>query len=750
MVDPRSVTRLRLVQPGFGRRVWVPAETGSDLELAARGLSLAGPARWLDDLSPDERADLWTLLAGGSDRAGPEGRVRLSGLLLRCPYGDYLPPLDLDVRDDAEDESACTLDAARDLTAELERRGLGVPAWSQTNPRGGRHGDQTCVGYASPHLIDAYGIGVREACRTIGLPLLSDHRPKASRPHVVLDDSLLSRRPDARGLVWRIEGGRKEELGPPKLRDPDNFGLGPPREPDRAALDALCVRAAVAAPSRRSSPRRRAPVEALDEAQALALGGPLAAHLARHDPGPGGRHPARLAWAACLLDRGVPPAAVELALGALGDAADARAAVSTTSARLASGLPTRGAGWLERTLGGDAVTGLALLLTEIQPTAAEATVRGIGGEVKRVERSGSGRGGLAELRRAGSLPREVAAWLRERGDAREAIYGTRDVVSRACQRPGVCARVSQQRRCGSGYHVGAPRRIVCESRLCGPCTARAVELEHDLALVAWRAGPEGPLTRPQDRGTACWAAVGGWESPGEGLAWVRREYGSTWTGSGLATSRELAYDAAAGRVAWTVLVYGRAGAPGASQLAALATAGRRLGRVVDEGDLRPLEECARRVAAARWSIHAALRALAVRAYVERAGPAGADTAVALDEALEHASDKAQGASSRHPCSLRWPTRSARRTEAKARAAARRAAADAAEVAAAAAEGRLPEISEEACACSGTPSYELLDPRDGRVVAHRRGPWTACAAWRVVREVLRGPALEVAAATASDS
>ena len=298
---------IRLIQTSFGPCRWHPVAFASDAELVKQGAQLAGPTLALVELGEADAAELLELLGMAKDRIeeDPARNRRHAELLERTPRYDPLPPIDLDVAKGA-DAVELARELAGQLSLELERVGLGRPAWWVTNERGGLHGHldlSSCAG--APELLRAVLPLVQLAARAAGVPLISDHRSAANRPPVVLDDSLFNKAANGRGGVWRLPGTTKPDTDHRKQ-------LAEPAICAQAPADAEAVAEAVEqlrAQLEREQLERQAQLERAQAAGQLELGGSLVERARRYmqtiEPaigGSGGHH--KTFHAAQVLVRG--------------------------------------------------------------------------------------------------------------------------------------------------------------------------------------------------------------------------------------------------------------------------------------------------------------------------------------------------------------------------------------------------------------------------------------------------------------
>ena len=155
-------------------------------------------------------------------------------LLGQCDRYGYVPPIDLDISKEIESPIAResigreAMDKLSDVLIEV---GLGRPNWHYSGGSG-FHGDLIVPdGLAHPNLLGGVGALLVKACRQIGIPLLSDHKDKATRPPIVVDDTLFNRTAQARGVVWRLSGAQ----GSQGKKRP-YYGMGKPLPMDAAKV----------------------------------------------------------------------------------------------------------------------------------------------------------------------------------------------------------------------------------------------------------------------------------------------------------------------------------------------------------------------------------------------------------------------------------------------------------------------------------------------------------------------------------
>lgn len=377
--------RFRFAQRDFKGK-WQVAPSLPDKQLSALGYRLGGPyrnAKYLDDF---EQRELHGLIALSKDAQTDEQRSREAELLARCPFSGPLPPLDIDVV--LGTASDYVRAQARELHVSCLALGAAAPRWHLTGGKG-LHGDSVAPdGVESTVLLRAYGDFARAAAAQSGTPLLSEHRHKANRPPIVLDDTLFEREADARGVVWRLSGSTREEGGkkvPVELMDRQDEGL--PAQPEffpklvkdyalqlrltegwGEELSAEDLARALLEPGEKRfvearRAKKRVHVERervsgrfapLDLGPSVAALKHVAKALIRHDPGRGARHDLRLAVAGWLLTALVPERVVLATLLPICDAhgaIDAERVVRTTAARVRSGERFHSFGRVQQMLG---------------------------------------------------------------------------------------------------------------------------------------------------------------------------------------------------------------------------------------------------------------------------------------------------------------------------------------------------------------------------------------------------------------
>lgn len=348
VVRPRTWPEWRFVQRKFGQCQWLVGPNISDESLSAVGFKLAGPSRSAASLSPEDQEKLLRLLSKPTKAQTDEERLEEISLLSKCPYGGYMPPVDIDVTHEATKEM---IEAAR-LTIEsvLGLEGWGRVRWAHTGGKG-VHGDQVAPkDLWSPLLLKAFGRKIQEIAHKAQIPLLTEgHRSKIDRPAIIIDDSLFERTASSRGLMWRLIGAERPETKKKKtaLEGQLPCPLPPPQaDVEKKLIEILAEETLRPKSSAKKFIRPRPHKE---------LNGKVLQHvfdhLAKNIPASGARHPVRLAVAAWLLKNQVPLDSAAATIAALGDSHDAKAAVDTTNRRLGAGLPTRCTKFLTETMG---------------------------------------------------------------------------------------------------------------------------------------------------------------------------------------------------------------------------------------------------------------------------------------------------------------------------------------------------------------------------------------------------------------
>lgn len=334
VTKPTTWPLFRFAQRAFGGR-WLLVDACSDEALVTRGFTLGSPWRNADALDMPEQDELFSLSSRGKRELTPEQTVRELELLARCPFLGPMPPYDFDVAPDTDPN--LVLETALRFVETAHNHGWGTPTLYSTGGKG-LHGDHESD-LESPHLLMAYWEGAKHIAELSGIPLLSAHRPKAGRPPVVLDDTLFDRRPESRGVMWRLRGAVRDDTG--KVKTPIADGYDPePAEPE--VVMAAIARAAqgyVGIESYKEREKKARPQPIVLGKEPLVI---LGAVLSKHLPPTGRRHDFRLCVAGWLLKRGLPAHAVVRELVNAGDTQDAMDAVMTTEQRIAADLPVTG------------------------------------------------------------------------------------------------------------------------------------------------------------------------------------------------------------------------------------------------------------------------------------------------------------------------------------------------------------------------------------------------------------------------
>ena len=240
----------RFTQASFGPSPWVLIPAAPDKRLASKGKSLAGPVYDLSLLSDAERQSLLALLRQRKKTQTPDQMEQEKALLERCPRRLILPPLDVDVCQDSREYDP---DHARQLASQyrdaLDKaaadKGLGDIEWWETNDHGGSHG-HLAASKLPPHpdLLRMVHALICEVAKAADVPLLTElPHGKENRPAVYLDDTLFLRKPDSRGVMWRLPWTRKPGRISHQKRPIENeLSTATRRVIDRAAVQSAVER----------------------------------------------------------------------------------------------------------------------------------------------------------------------------------------------------------------------------------------------------------------------------------------------------------------------------------------------------------------------------------------------------------------------------------------------------------------------------------------------------------------------------
>lgn len=344
---------------------WIPVGSESDEALAARyggGPLLVSPEFDVSVLREQGSDDELRLLLTGDYvlKTREENEARWRELIEQCPRRRP-PPFDLDVRD-ASVPRANVLAKARELSAAAARRGLFLN-WHESGGNG-LHGDiDVPSDFAHPELLDILLVGAfLSIAHETTTDLLSKHRDKATRPDIVLDDTLFTRHASSRGVLWRPVGATKPKTGrqkrPINVEDGSYVDARATIPCTRAFIDdclATWERQRELSGHFGKRTRRRGPVDPVKLPEGTVVLAHTARALARLATAAAGRHMVRLAVAGWLVGLNVDAQVVENTLaGSVGNAADARDAVNSTAQRIKAGLPVMGLSRLQDVLGGTA------------------------------------------------------------------------------------------------------------------------------------------------------------------------------------------------------------------------------------------------------------------------------------------------------------------------------------------------------------------------------------------------------------
>lgn len=340
---PMTWPRFRLAQRDI-RKGWGVAPAVPDDRLPSLGWNFAGVYRTAEKLSEPERYQLLGLLRMPRKTQDADQLKTEAALLGRCAYEPGpMVPLDLDVNGASEDVIAA---ARARLDAVMAEHGWGKVSWRKTGGSGW-HGDQQVPWqiFSDTSILGGYALMAERLGVLADVPLLSKHMDAKDRPPVVLDDTLFRRRPESRGMTWRLLGARHPDTGRRKAVQPGEIEEPIPGSP--IAIGELINEARKAetnAAARQkilsglTQPKKtRTPIDLRGAALRCTI-----EVLGRVMPPRGQRHLFRLMVAGWLLRRGVDPEIVSQTLTSAGDEIEARDVVKTTWQRIQAEAPVMG------------------------------------------------------------------------------------------------------------------------------------------------------------------------------------------------------------------------------------------------------------------------------------------------------------------------------------------------------------------------------------------------------------------------
>lgn len=337
----KTFPRFRFAATTVGKR-WVPVADLPDAELAKHGFELASQGRTCANL--DKEVQKLILLWLSKRKLDSWEQESLSDWLDRCPFQGHMAPIDIDIKGEMSIDQKKIL--AEKVSQACEKVGLGIPRWFLTGGNG-IHGDHKIPsGLYSCFAVRAYGELVRKVASEAGIPTLNQHRSKADRPKVVIDDSIFDRDSTGRGSLWRLSGAIHNKTGRAKTPLFENQETKP-ADPEviKKAFDLKEaeypgeVERYENRYEYRQSRKQNKPISFEIGPEALNF---TAKEIQRFLPPSGQRHTFRLALAGWLLKAGVNASSVIETLKTTEDTEDSRAAVKSTINRFENGQPVLG------------------------------------------------------------------------------------------------------------------------------------------------------------------------------------------------------------------------------------------------------------------------------------------------------------------------------------------------------------------------------------------------------------------------
>lgn len=232
---------IRFAQDAWKGSTWRVVPAFPAAVLGALGYPLVTTARYIGDLTDEEKAELlrllWHVDATNSRGKNDADEIRISEYLSRCPYGVELPIFDVDAvhppKDMPKEEHAAFFERTGRAAAaiavkvsEVWRRIAGVGIrWTVTNARGGLHGRSWILPERLRHkdLLIALCYEISRGCRELGVPhkFVGEGRDSKATDRytkddlAVLDLSPFHKTGDKRGGMWRTPGAAKDREDDP-------------------------------------------------------------------------------------------------------------------------------------------------------------------------------------------------------------------------------------------------------------------------------------------------------------------------------------------------------------------------------------------------------------------------------------------------------------------------------------------------------------------------------------------------------
>lgn len=439
--------RFRFASRRIREDTWHVVPDLDDDVLAELGWVVASQTRDASGLD-EEQDDYLRHLLTAPRWAGDD--AKLHELLALCPFTGRMPPIDLDPQTPTTPDELRTF--AERFEAHWLARGLGSIQWFTTGNRGLHGHFPVPEGVASPYLVRAYGVLVREVAKAAGLDILTEFRAREGRPALLVDDSLYDRDATGRGGLWRLDGaihdkGLKRKSA---LAWSAQATLGPQHADHlHAAITQVAQsRARQTRGIRKGLPKPRP--ELLGKG-AMKRTATVIQHFCRE----GANHEFRKALAGWLLRDGVPAAEAGATIAATGDPTDSLGVVRTTSERIAQGRPAFGFKKLRSLIGTQGARQLTSAL-ERDLEELHAPPRNVGAVLTPEERE---------------TLREAAHLSEQRGQLTRA---------RSCKRASRCGNSYEEKHCSSCGALAGTRVMVAERVLCPHCAVR-----RSSAILQW-------------------------------------------------------------------------------------------------------------------------------------------------------------------------------------------------------------------------------------------------------------------------
>lgn len=219
MISPET-TKFRMACQSWDEdQKWEALPLSDDTEIPDNFI-LAGQGRDSSLLTIEERKELFKIFT--FRKLSKLKRKRMEQLLSKVGFNKYIGIIDIDINIDSSDFNTETsrkkaLTYAQQLSNSLHSYGLGNPNWFSVSYLGGFHAELKAPSDISdPYLLLAVLHMVDTCVDSLKIPRLlkfskDARKDRSKRTDVYIDDSVLSRRPEARGSLWRIPGTSKPD-----------------------------------------------------------------------------------------------------------------------------------------------------------------------------------------------------------------------------------------------------------------------------------------------------------------------------------------------------------------------------------------------------------------------------------------------------------------------------------------------------------------------------------------------------------